>query len=141
MHVVNVVGADLDVDDKFVLARHDIEHRLACPDDAARGLEPEIENGAGDRGGDRGAGELIQALLQQLLDLDPFRLDLRQVVIDLLGAPDLDVDDLQLGLGDRIFCAGDARQKISLRPEKLGLGCAGARAAAVCARSPSRKAP
>ena len=119
-HIVDVARRDPSVDDEVLVVRHDIEHLFAGADDAADGLEAEIEDGPADRCDQRRSRQAIEALPDLLFHLDAARLGLRELLVDALLALDRDVDDLQLRLAYAFVRGGDVGQQFSLLAGEIG---------------------
>ena len=100
-------GRDPRVDQQLLVVRHDVEHRLARPDDAALGAKAELDHGAGDRRRDQRARKHVPADREPLLDLGELGLGAAQLLIDGIQRRGALGDDLQLGLADRLLRPGD----------------------------------
>ena len=119
--LVDVGRADPRLDDQLVGQRHQVEHRLARPDHAARGREAQVEDRAGDRGRDLGPAQRVVGRGQLLFGLAALHLDLGELLVDLLDPLDADVHDLQAGLADRLLGLGDLRLELALLAEQSGI--------------------
>src|SRR5512147_966521 len=118
-YIIDVARRDPSVDDEVLIARHDIEHLLAGTNDAAHGLEPQIEDGPADGRDQRRSRQAVEALSDLLFHLDAAGLRLRKLLVDVFLALDRDIDDLQLRFSYVLVRLGDAGQQFSLLADEI----------------------
>ena len=111
--LIDVLGLDLDLDRQLVGLRHDQHDRVAGGDDAADRVRRRLEHDAVLRRADVGALELI---LGRHLALDVFAdlaVGLAQLLGDVAGEFLIDLEDLQLDLGDLALGLGGIGDELS----------------------------
>ena len=101
MDLVDVLRLDPGLDHETVVARHDFHQRLAGPDHAADRVNDGLMDHAGLRRAHVNARELVFRRDQALAQLGDLTVDLGQLATDLAGQVLVDLDQLQLGFGDR----------------------------------------
>jgi HlyD family type I secretion membrane fusion protein len=114
MHLVDVLRLDARLDHEAVGLRHDQHDWLARINDAADRVHGELVHEATLRGADLDALELVLRRHLALDELADLALDVAQLGRHLALEVLVELDDLQLGLGDLTLRGGDRGDELAL---------------------------
>ena len=113
LHLIDLVREHLGLELELVVDRDDVHHRLCGRDHAADGVDVELVDIAVAGSTDVDALQLVLGRHAALGIFRDLALDLAQLLHRLGAHLLVDLDDLELGLGDAAFRLGDRRDELA----------------------------
>jgi hypothetical protein len=116
---VDVERIDARLYNEPVALRHDVKDRRTGSDHRAYREKAQIYDLPGNRRSNVDAAQYVFGGTKVFFGRGEFRLDLFELLRDLRGEAVLEIDDLQLGLADRLLGARDLRNVLAAAARQL----------------------